>query len=216
MANYNQDAVMENIMLFSPTPVLQAIQDSYMESILADMQEEDTEIFVGSVPVHKSGKSRKSRRAIRIACNKRKKGSDRAHGKRHGKKYLDNLPRKKYLEADSYDHPTYRIVNGKLRSLHNMKQQRADESAQSQFDHTPFDEDVWGFVGENHDPLNEERMYDYWKSPSDFCITTKVVVEAAKIIFSMGHYVLVETGTVFYEDEYGSHGTEWERETVIY
>lgn len=79
---HNQDETMEHIMLFAPMPVLQAIQDSFTESILADMQEEDAEIFAESVPIHKSGKSRKSRRAIRIDRNRRKKGSDRAHGKK--------------------------------------------------------------------------------------------------------------------------------------
>ena len=117
----NQDTIMENIMLFSPMPVLQAIQDSYMESILADMQEEDAEIFGESVPVHKSGKSRKQRRAVRIERNKSHKGADRLHGKRHGKKYLDSLPRKKHLEADNYDHPTFRVEKGKLRPIHNVK-----------------------------------------------------------------------------------------------
>lgn len=34
--------------------------------------------------------------------------------------------------------------------------------------------------------------------------------------FSKGHYVLVETGKVYYEDGDGSHGEYWERETVIY
>lgn len=56
----NQDTVMENIMLFSPMPVLQAIQDSYLESVLADMYAEDAEIFEESQSVRKS-KSHKSR-----------------------------------------------------------------------------------------------------------------------------------------------------------
>lgn len=62
---HNQDEVMENIMLFSPMPVLQAIQDSFTESILADMQEEDAEIFAESIPVRKSGKSRYDKKASR-------------------------------------------------------------------------------------------------------------------------------------------------------
>ena len=121
---HNQDYVMENIMLFSPMPVLQAIQDSFTESILADMQEEDAEIFDEFIPVRKSGKSRKSRRAVRIEQNKRKKGSDRAHGKRHGRKYLDNLSRKKFLEADNYDHFTFKVVNGKLTPIKDAKTAR--------------------------------------------------------------------------------------------
>lgn len=121
MNKYNQDEIMENIMLFSPMPVLQAIQDSYMESVLADMHAEDAEI---SVPVHKSGKSRKQRRAARIERNKSHKGADRLHGKRHGKKYLDNLSRKKYLEADNYDHPTFRVEKGKLCPIHDVGRER--------------------------------------------------------------------------------------------
>lgn len=121
---HNQDETMENIMLFSPMPVLQAIQESYLESILADMQEEDAEIFGESVPVHKSGKSRKSRRAIRIEKNKTHKGSDRKHGKRHGDKYLESLSRKKYLEADNYDHPTFRVEKGKLCPIHDVRRER--------------------------------------------------------------------------------------------
>lgn len=120
----NQDTVMENIMLFSPMPVLQAIQDSYVESVLADMQEEDAEIFGESVPVHKSGKSCKQRRAARRVQNHAHKQSDRKHGKRHGDKYLDNLSRKKYLEADNYDHPTFRVEKGKLRPIHDVRRER--------------------------------------------------------------------------------------------
>lgn len=61
----NQDTVMENIMLFSPMPVLQAIQDSYMESVLADMYAEDAEIFEESRSVRKSHKSRHDKKAMR-------------------------------------------------------------------------------------------------------------------------------------------------------
>lgn len=74
--------------------------------------------------------NRKQRRARRIDRNKSCKGSDRAHGKRHGKKYLDNLPRKKYLEADNYDHPTFKIEKGKLRLIKDVT--RARETARIQ------------------------------------------------------------------------------------
>lgn len=79
---FNQDEVMENIMLFAPMPVLQAIQDSFTESMLADEYLDCEDLFTESVPVRKVGKSRKSRRAVRIDCNKSHKGSDRAHGKK--------------------------------------------------------------------------------------------------------------------------------------
>lgn len=135
----NQDTVMENIMLFSPIPVLQAIQDSYMESILADMHAEDAEIFGESVPVHKSGKSRKQRRAVRIERNKSHKGADRLHGKRHGDKYLDNLSRKKYLEVDNYDHPTFRVEKGKLRPIHDVRRERETARVRDALDISPVE-----------------------------------------------------------------------------
>ena len=118
---HNQDEVMENIMLFSPMPVLQAIQDSFTESILADMQEEDAEIFAESIPVRKSGKSRYDKKASRrkgsaLSDQERhnQKGRDRMHGKRHGNRQVKCLTRKRYLEADHYAHVTYKMVDGKL------------------------------------------------------------------------------------------------------
>jgi len=63
---HNQDEVMENIMLFSPMPVLQAIQDSFTESVLADMHVEDAEIFGEFVQnVRKSRRSRHDKKASR-------------------------------------------------------------------------------------------------------------------------------------------------------
>lgn len=79
---HNQDETMEHIMLFAPMPVLQAIQDSFTESMLADMYAEDAEIFGESVPVHSGRKlSAKQRRAARRVQNARHKVSDRKHGK---------------------------------------------------------------------------------------------------------------------------------------
>lgn len=118
---FNQDKVMENIMLFAPMDTLFAIQDAYQQSIASDRHMDWTEEDVKSVPVRKSGRSRKSRRAVRIEQNKTHRGSDRAHGKRHGRKYLDNLPRKKFLEADNYDHFTFKVVNGKLTPIKDVK-----------------------------------------------------------------------------------------------
>ena len=131
----NQDTVMENIMLFSPMPVLQAIQDSYMESVLADMHAEDAEILGGSVPVQNVRKyNRKQKRAARRVQNHAHKQSDRLHGKHHGDKYLNNLSRKKYLEADNYDHATFKIVNGKLRPIKDVRQARETARVNSALD----------------------------------------------------------------------------------
>lgn len=68
--------------------------------------------------------NRKQRRSARRVQNARHKKSDRAHGKRHGDKYLNSLSRKKYLEADNYDHPTFRVEKGKLRPIHDVKRER--------------------------------------------------------------------------------------------
>lgn len=96
MDKYNQNTVMENIMLFSPMPVLQAIQDSFTESILADMDmdSEDSE----SVPVRTGCKlSHKQRRAARRVQNHAHKQSDRLHGKKR-------MPSAKFVrEADRQD-----------------------------------------------------------------------------------------------------------------
>lgn len=88
---------MENIMLFAPMDTLSAIQDSFTESMLADEYLDCEDLFTESVPVRKSGKSRKSRRAVRIDRNKSHKGSDRAHGKKR-------MPSAKFIrEADKQD-----------------------------------------------------------------------------------------------------------------
>lgn len=64
---HNQDEVMENIMLFAPMNTLSAIQDSFTESMLADMDAEDAEIFEESQSVHvrKSRKSHYDKKAMR-------------------------------------------------------------------------------------------------------------------------------------------------------
>lgn len=127
---------MENIMLFSPMPVLQAIQDSFTESLLAD----DEDLFKESVPVQNVHKlSRKQRRAARRVQNHAHKQSDRLHGKRHGDKYLDNLPRKKYLEADNYDHPTFRVEKGKLRPIHDVRRERETARVRDALDVSPVE-----------------------------------------------------------------------------
>lgn len=100
-----------------------------LESDLSDMDMdfEDAE----SVPVRNVRKlSAKQRRAARRVQNKHYKQSDRKHGKHHGDKYLESLSRKKYLEADNYDHPTFRVEKGKLRPIHDVK--RARETARVQ------------------------------------------------------------------------------------
>ena len=132
---FGQDVILAELMLYAPMDILEQIAEAQRESIFADMQEEDAEIFGESVPVQNVRKlSNKSRRAVRIERNKQKKGSDRTHGKRHGKKYLDNLPRKKYLEADNYDHPTFKVEKGKLRLIKDVTQARETARVQDAMD----------------------------------------------------------------------------------
>ena len=165
--------------------------------------------------------SRKQRRSARRVLNARHKSADRRHGKRRPDS-TKNLrrwendqaqmerPQVLWCQNHKGEYVPSKIIDRKYH------EKRLNESAQSQFDHTPLDEDVWDFVAELPDPLEEEKAEDYWKSPSNFLKTTSVWIENAEMYFSKGHYVLVETGKVYYEDGDGQHGEYWERETVIY
>lgn len=84
----------------------------------------ETGIVYDPEPEPENRPNRKQRRAARRVQNARHKQSDRKHGKRHGNKYLDNLSHKKYLEADNYDHPTFRVEKGKLRPIHDVRRER--------------------------------------------------------------------------------------------
>ena len=109
-----------------------------LESDIADMDmdSEDSE----SVPVRTGCKlSRKDRRAARRVQNHAHKQSDRLHGKRHGDKYLEPLSRKKYLEADNYDHPTFRVEKGKLRPIHDVKRERETARVRDALDVSPVE-----------------------------------------------------------------------------
>lgn len=113
---HNQDEAMENIMLFSPMPVLQAIQDAYHESVLADMNAEDAEIFGESVPVRKSGKlSCKERARRHRKANRTHALRDRYHGKK-GEEY-------RYAEGACRD---MRLYNNGLVYDRNIRQERLE------------------------------------------------------------------------------------------
>lgn len=124
----NQDEVMESLMLTAPMSTLSAIQDSFTESMLADEYMDCEEIFDESVPVRTGCKlSRKSRRAIRIDCNKRKKGSDRAHGKhaRDVRKAIredtadwDDMPNNTYFR---WDEKRKTFTSPKMPKIHRIK-----------------------------------------------------------------------------------------------
>lgn len=109
-----------------------------LESDLSDMDMDFED--VESIPVHTGRKlSHKQRRARRRVQNARHKQSDRAHGKRHGDKYLESLSRKKYLEVDNYDHPTFRVEKGKLRPVHDVKQEREMAKVRDALDISPVE-----------------------------------------------------------------------------
>lgn len=83
--------------------------------------------------------NRKQRRSARRVQNARHKKSDRLHGKCHGDKYLESLPRKKYLEADNYDHPTFRVEKGKLHPIHDVRRERETAKFHDALDISPVE-----------------------------------------------------------------------------
>lgn len=112
----NQDTVMENIMLFSPMPVLQAIQDSFTESMLADEYMDCEEIFGDSVPVRNVRKCDRKERARRHRkANRTHKTRDRYHGKK-GEEY-------RYAEGACRD---MRLYNSGLIYDRNIRQERLE------------------------------------------------------------------------------------------
>lgn len=107
---------MENIMLFAPMPVLQAIQDSFTESMLADEYMDCEEIFEESVPVRTGHKlSRKERARRHRKANRTHKIRDRYHGKR-GEEY-------RYAEGACRD---MRLYNGGLVYDRNIRRERLE------------------------------------------------------------------------------------------
>ena len=112
---------------------IEACLDDYMrnQDVIADVRDLscDNEVKL----------SHKQRRARRRVQNKRHKSADRKHGKRHGDKYLESLPRKKYLEADNYDHPTFRVEKGKLRPIHDVKRARETAKVRDALDVSPVE-----------------------------------------------------------------------------
>lgn len=112
---------------------IEACLDDYMrnQDVIADVRDLscDNEVKL-------SAKQRCARRRVQ---NKRHKSADRLHGKRHGDKYLDSLPRKKYLEADNYDHPTFKVEKGKLRPIHDVKRERETAKVRDALDVSPVE-----------------------------------------------------------------------------
>lgn len=135
--------------------------------------------------------NRKQRRAARRVQNVRHKRADRLHGKRrldsakNLRRWENNQaqmerPQVLWCQNHKGEYVPSKIIDRKY------YEKRLNESAQSQFDHTPFDEDVWDFVAELPDPLEEEKAEDYWNSPSDFLTTTSVFQEDAWMYLNRG------------------------------
>lgn len=118
-------------------------QGVHLTAIYAHVGEETwmqwDELTAEDIEGEKLTMSAKQRRAARRVQNKRHKQSDRAHGKRHGDKYLESLPRKKYLEADNYDHPTFRVEKGKLRPIHDVRRERETARVRDALDVSPVE-----------------------------------------------------------------------------
>lgn len=114
---------------------IEACLDDYMrnQDVIADIRDQQSDCN------NEAKLSRKQRRVARRVQNHAHKQSDRLHGKRHGDKYLDNLSRKKYLEADNYDHPTFRVEKGKLRPIHDVKQERETARCRDALDVSPVE-----------------------------------------------------------------------------
>ena len=114
---------------------IEACLDDYMrnQDVIADVRDLSFDYN------NEAKLSAKQRRAARRVQNHAHKQSDRLHGKRHGDKYLDNLPRKKYLEADNYDHPTFRVEKGKLRPIHDIRRERETASCRDALDVSPVE-----------------------------------------------------------------------------
>lgn len=109
------------------------------DEIPEELTAEDIAAIEGEDSIRKQAVNRKQRRAARRVQNHAHKQSDRKHGKCHGDKYLDNLPRKKYLEADNYDHPTFRVEKGKLHPIHDVRRERETARVRDALDVSPVE-----------------------------------------------------------------------------
>lgn len=117
-------------MLFSPMPVLQAIQDSFTESMLADEYMDCEEIFGESVPVQNVRKCDRKERARRHRkANRTHKTRDRYHGKK-GEEY-------RYAEGACRD---MRLYNSGLVYNRNIRRERLETARiNSALDITPVE-----------------------------------------------------------------------------
>lgn len=157
---------------------IEACLDDYMrnQDVIADVHDLscDNEVKL----------SRKQRRARRRVQNHAHKQSDRLHGKRRGDKYLDNLPRKKYLEADNYDHPTFRVEKGKLRPIHNVKRERETAKLRYALDVSPVERltaSVLAHMSNHVFMWDEQLVYDL----------TEALCEEYRQVFPDDSYICV-------------------------
>ena len=175
---------------------IEACLDDYMrnQDVIADVRD------LSSDCNNETKLSRKDRRAARRVQNHAHKQSDRLHGKRHGDKYLDNLPRKKYLEADNYDHPTFRVEKGKLRPIHDVKRERETARCRDALDVSPVERltaSVLAHMSNHVFMWDEQVVYDL----------TEALCEEYRQVFPDDSYICVYGNHVNlymqYMDEYG-------------
>lgn len=113
---FGQDVVFTELMLYAPMNILEQIAEAQRESILADMQEEDAEIFGDSVPVRNVRKCDRKERARRHRkANRTHKTRDRYHGKK-GEEY-------RYAEGACRD---MRLYNSGLVYDRNIRRERLE------------------------------------------------------------------------------------------
>ena len=198
--------------------------DAEQDALLND---EGSFVNAVSVPVRKPSVTTKRDRKYALTRQERHalKGRNRMHGKRH-KPSAKNIRRWEDCRAQMgraqvmwHESCTGEIVPVPVnRKYHEKRYLPVDMPTEY-----PFDWDPWTISDALPDPLPEGQKHDFWKSWDFFCRTTNVRIENAEIRktrFGFGknawHFVLKETGTVYWEDENGQHASDWERETVIY
>ena len=172
---HNQDEVMENIMLFSPMHVLQGIQDSFTESMLADEYMDCEEIFGESVPVQNVRKCDRKERARRHRkANRTHKTRDRYHGKK-GEEY-------RYAEGACRD---MRLYNGGLVYDRNIRRERLETARiNSALDIAPVERltaSVLAHMSNHVFMWDEQLVYDL----------TKALCEEYRQVFPDDSYICV-------------------------
>lgn len=172
---FGQDVMFTELMLYAPMDILEQIVEAQRESILADMQEEDAEIFGESVPVHNVRKCDRKERARRHRkANRTHKTRDRYHGKR-GEEY-------RYAEGACRD---MRLYNGGLVYDRNIRRERLEMArVNSALDISPVERltaSVLAHMSNHVFMWGEELVYDL----------TEALCEEYRQVFPDDSYICV-------------------------